>query len=82
MNAAGGTAVATEHDLPRVDIADRQDFAALKTDFYGRAFRGALLGPVFGRRCCEAAVADSSIGGRHVGRSQGEGLGFGDERLA
>jgi hemoglobin len=29
------------------DIADRDDLAALLRDFYGRAFRDELLGPVF-----------------------------------
>lgn len=32
---------------PRVDIANRDDIAALLRDFYGRAFRDDLLGPVF-----------------------------------
>jgi hemoglobin len=31
----------------RGDIADREDIAALLRDFYGRAFRDDLLGPVF-----------------------------------
>ena len=31
----------------RADIADRCDVAALLRDFYGRAFRDELLGPVF-----------------------------------
>lgn len=82
VNAAGGTAIATEHDLPRVDIADRKVLAALQTDLYGRAFRDELHVRPFGRRCFEPAIDDSSISGRHVGRSQGEGLAFGDERLA
>jgi hemoglobin len=31
----------------RGDIADRADIAALLTDFYGRAFRDEMLGPIF-----------------------------------
>jgi hemoglobin len=34
-------------ECPRGDIADRDDIAALLRDFYGRAFRDDLLGPVF-----------------------------------
>jgi hemoglobin len=32
---------------PRADLACREDVAALLNDFYGRAFRDELLGPVF-----------------------------------
>ena len=33
--------------IDSADIADRADIAALLTDFYGRAFRDELLGPIF-----------------------------------
>lgn len=42
--------IATGPDLPlsgRVDIAKRDDILELLRDFYGRAFRDELLGPVF-----------------------------------
>lgn len=35
------------NDRPSGDIATRADIAALLRDFYGRAFRDDLLGPVF-----------------------------------
>jgi hemoglobin len=37
----------TSDTRARADIATREDIAALLRDFYGRAFRDELLGPIF-----------------------------------